>query len=151
MDKKNREKLWKSSLIAGLKLFGYAPAYEENRDHVKKYTKKWNIDLSKYPQKCRSGLLWYCDEEFEVQCEKISERLNEELENAGEIWGETGDFEYIFDPETNDGITDKDLFDPCLEKFKKDGKLFSYAGEADKIFITTMDIKNRKEFKQKED
>lgn len=142
------EEIYKNSLIAGLRLFGYVPQWT---DYIKKYAKKWKINLAEYPMIQRSGLLWMADENFEIRREKLTERAYEMMTNAGETHLEyafgIGDFEYIFNPETGEGIWYvADLLDPKLKPYMIDNKMYSYVGEANVIYETTFDINSIKEF-----
>ena len=144
------EEIYKNSLIAGLRLFGYVPRNYE-KDCVKKYAKKWKIDLAEYPMIQRSGLIWWADKNFEIKHEKLSERAYEMMTNTGELDLEyafmIGEFEYAFNPEAGEGIwAVADLFDPKLRPYMAENKLYSYAGEADVIYETTFDINSIKEF-----
>jgi len=128
------DKIYRASLIAGLKLFGYRKPQHEGKDPITNAAKKWKIDLEKYKTEFGTGLIWGFDDQIIEQT--LEERKKELEENTGELWGgESGDFEYIFNFDGN-GITDINFLKDQeeLERFITNGFLFTYCAESDTIY-----------------
>ena len=157
MDKKEA-KIIKASLMAGLSLWGL-PNFELRKgdkrlEIVRKYANIFGINLNIYKKIGGSGLIWGWDERSKINKQKISERIEEEIDNIGaenviDYPCPVDDFEYVF---TLNGTgytgysTKEKLFDPSIRD--KDGKLYTYwAGDED-IFIYKMDMKTVKEAKK---
>ncbi len=144
------EEIYKASLIAGLKLFGYRPDGYNNS--VKKYAKKWKIDLKEYPLICRTGVCWGIEKEYNIIKEKLTERAFDLMTDAGEDetdWVfETGDFEYIFHPKTGEGITDVSFFSTEVKDFIVENTLYTFVGENGSVYENKFDIHSIKEFKE---
>jgi len=137
------DKIYRASLIAGLKLFGYRKPQYERKDHIANAAKKWKIDLEKYKTEFGSGLIWAEDRVVIIQT--LASRKRELEESEGEEWnGEMGDFEYAFNPGLYRmpicGVTDKNFYKDREEllRFAPDGKLYTYCAESNAIYEIRM-------------
>lgn len=159
--KKEDEKLVKASLIAGLKLFGIPREGFYHEKEMKRYIKKFNIDVSDFRYKCGSGLMWIWDDTSTIEHKLISERIREQSEGVGledidECIDNTqiDDWEYVFWPdgtgftgymdEERKKYSDEGIFQKFLRW--KDGKLYTFWADGI-ISVYTMDIDDLEECK----
>ena len=146
------DELYKSAMIAGLELYGLPHPSEtgdKRREFVRR-AKKYGIDLSKYSYHGGSGLMFSFKGEHRKGILRlpISDRIKEEIENAGmskEEFEEMGmqfddQCEYIFNPSTNKGIDTPGWDGNLLTKKYRDsnGKLYTAGGWG--IWEYTIDI-----------
>jgi len=149
MKTKTVDELRKASLIAGLKLFGLPnPRYStyNSKSQCLMEMERLGINPENYKGiqeshgELSSGLLWG---ECGVIKEKLSERIRSMTDEALENFLYIGTFEYVFYPYSpekalKDYSDTFSILDPYLRD--KDGKIYTYVGECDEIYVTEVDV-----------